>query len=83
MARYQYKTRTITGVADSDVVPVITVQWSEHIQTCNTGCLLLFGPRHFQHRIENDLWPTQVLPMEFSDLLQITFLLIQKVGRIS
>ena len=67
MARYQCKTRTITGVADSDVVPVRTVQSSEHIQTCNTGCFLFIGPRHFQHRIENDLWwPTQVLPIEFS-----------------
>ena len=66
MARYQGKTRTITGVADSDVVPVRTVQSSEHIQTCNTGCFLSIGPCQFQHRIENDLWPTQVLSMEFS-----------------
>ena len=66
MARYLGKTRTITGVADSDVVAVITIQSSEHIETCNAGCFLLIGPRHFQHRREKDLWPTQVLTMEFS-----------------
>ena len=48
------------------LVAVITIQSSEHIETCNAGCFLLIGPRHFQHRREKDLWPTQVLTMEFS-----------------